>query len=135
MEFYVVIFILVVFLLNYFFKYKKTKKLLENIYKPLRRGYYKCQFYANIDNTPFETVVFVNEIERYKSGESKIELVNIEYGVSDLLVTYSNIEKHVRTYFKSIVKTSDINWLELEDDLLQDRKNKILKLIKNIKNK
>lgn len=135
MIYYIIIFILFVFLLNYFFKYKKTKKLLENIYNPLRRGYYKCQFSAKIDNTPFETTVFVNEIERYKSGESKIELSEIEYGVSELIVTHSKIDDHIKSGFKSIVKTSDIDWLELEDDLLQERKNKILKLIKNIKNK
>ena len=132
---YITITFLFLFSLIYFIKYIKLKKVIKSIYEPIRKGYYKVQLVAYVDNSNFETTVFVNEIERYKSGESKIEIYDIEYGISELKVSHEKIKGHIVDTFVSIVKTSDINWLELEDDLMQERKNKINKLIKNIKSK
>ena len=84
---YIIIGVLEFLLLNYFIRYRKSKKkMISSYYNPLRRGYYKCQYVAKSDNSPFETTVFVDEIERYKSGESKIKLADIEYGVSELVI-------------------------------------------------
>lgn len=132
---YITITFLFLFSLIYFIKYIKLKKVIKSIYEPIRKGYYKVQIVAYVDNSNFVTTVFVNEIERYKSGESKIEIYDIEYGISELKVSHEKIKGRIVDTFVSIVKTSDINWLELEDDLMQERKNKINKLIKNIKSK
>lgn len=119
--------------LIYFIKYKKVKKALNIFNEPLRKGYYELQLVAKIDSTNFTTRVFVKELERYRSGESKIEILDIEYCVSEIKVTHEHIKERVLSDFKSIMKTSDIHWLELEDDLLKDRQEKLLKIMKRIK--
>ena len=120
--------------------YKKTIQEVKEIIKgkPLRTGYYKYGLKYGTDNInlntkklPFDTIVYVNELDRYKNGKSKIELSDIEIEWTHFKskkpnknIIYDFIVKH----FISLVETSDIEWLESEENIKEIRKEKINKL-------
>lgn len=117
--------------ISYKSKYTKLVKLVKELNKPIRRGYYKVEchqtgnFVGTIDYT---CVVYVSEIDRFTNGESKISLDNIEIGCGNKLFNKSNAETFIRKEFQSLVETTDITWLESEQSIKDIRKNKLAQL-------
>lgn len=109
-------------------KYKdlflKTNKYLVELNKPLRLGYYKmkCQQGGQID---YDAIVYVNEIDRYTNGDSKLRLNNFEIECSAGALDRNSAESFIGKSFVSLMKTSDITWLESENEIREQRKNKL----------
>jgi len=123
--------------LDYYIKYRNLRKEVSGIVlklnSPLRYGYYKQGLTAKNDTEKFESLIYVKELDRYSNGESKIVIDKIDYGISDSRVSSSGIDDFIRGCFKSIVKTSDITWLESEQNIKDQRKEKLAHLKEIIK--
>lgn len=117
-------------------KYKNLNKrvsgILNELHKPLRKGYYKVPLKTlkttDKPSIPFTSIVYVNEIDSYTNGESKIKLYKIEPGVPETVCSFDTVETRLKGEFKSIVKTSDIEWLESKTSIKEARKNKLEQL-------
>jgi hypothetical protein len=106
---------------------KKTKKIIQSLDKPIRKGYYKNSSKYGLAN--YEIIVYVTEIDRYTNGESKINLETIE--VSGSIINSYNIDilkKIATNKFSHIVKTSDIYWMESEIEIKEQRREKLKQL-------
>lgn len=119
-------------------KLKKYKSEVDDIVKsydkPIRRGYYTKDLSVSNDDIEFQSMVYVNEIDRFTNNQSKIEIYKIEHGVNSTKVSIDAVEVFIKDDFKSIVETNSITWLESEANIQRDRKNKLNKL-KSIFNK
>jgi hypothetical protein len=130
-----------IFGLTYYIKYKKLNKKVDKIVadlkKPLRQGYYiRPLTYTNKDNgdkSDFDSIIFVRELDRFTNGESKIEIEGVDSGTSK--VGKEVVESFIRDEFKSIVKSDTIEWLESEQSIKEIRKNKLAQLKEHIKEK
>jgi hypothetical protein len=108
-----------------------------------RKGYYVLS-YSQWDivkpskRTTFKIRIYVTEEERYKNGECRVTLYD-EFdffdikSVEDHVLNRNQIIKNIKSEFEELFKVSDIEWLELEEDLKEIRKNKIKFLKKSIK--
>jgi hypothetical protein len=120
-----------------FFKYRKLTKnirnIVENLQKTWRRGYI-TQSLVITNNNPeikdidFEPILYLREIDRYTNGTSKVEIEKIEYGIDSEKFNIQRLDKYIRERFKSIVKTTDVIWLESENEIKELRKNKLEQL-------
>jgi hypothetical protein len=108
----------------YYQKYSKLKKGLK-FYEDIgtdRFGFYKIDSGKN-----YSSYVYIKEIDRYTNGYSKIKLDNIE----PFNKTYNNEAiEWARKNFLSLMKTTDIEWLESEDYIRKVRKEKLENLKK-----
>lgn len=123
-----------------FFKYRKLtsnikniRNIVENLQKTWRRGYITQSLVITNDNPEikdinFEPTLYLREIDRYTNGTSKVEIEKIEYGIDSEKFTIERIDKYIRERFKSIVKTTDVIWLESENEIKELRKNKLEQL-------
>lgn len=121
-----------------YLNFKKSKKLksfrsdLDKILSHKKRnGYYieklkKTDLNGKVHS--FNATVFITEIEKYSDNKSKVKITSIEPGVSTHIVNKNVIENFIKDNFKSIVKTSDIHWLEVEKNILIERRKKLKKL-------
>ena len=122
----------IIYLIKYKSIYNKTKDIISELDKPLRRGYIK----ANLTHThpitkivtKFQPNVYVKEIDRFTNGECKLEIEKIEQGIADSKILYCNIEKYIKDQFHSVHKITDVTWLESEVALKEIRKSKLEKL-------
>lgn len=73
--------------------------------------------------------IYVKELERYTNGMSKIKLINIEVTGGFQIDQYSWIKESQEKRFSSLKKTSEIEWLEIEQDLKELRKEKLEKIL------
>lgn len=109
---------------------KKINKFITE--KPIRTGYieYELSITSSIGapDYPFKSYVYINELDRYTNGESKIEIQKIEPGVEESKMSREKVEKYIKDRFKSIVKTSDVTWLESEQSIKDIRRNKLEQL-------
>ncbi len=128
---FTVILITIIFFIVYI-KYKKLKnavnKTISELNKPLRYGYYIRSLnitQPGAPNKPFDTYVYVKEIDRYTNGDSKISIDRIEPIISENDMTHDRVIKYIKDEFKSIRLTSDITWLESENEIKEMRKNKL----------
>lgn len=125
--------------LTFMYKYKKLDKkvsiIIKDLEKPLRRGYYKmhCTQGSISGSITYEPIIFVKELDRYTTGDSKIELESIEISCGDHKFSASSSERFVRKEFQSLVKTSDIIWLDSEFSIKEQRKEKLSHLKEIIK--
>lgn len=121
--------------LIYVLKIKKVKTTLKELDNPLRYGCYKITLTLTESNkeTDFEPIVYVNEIDRYTNGKSKIQISSIDPGIPENKVSRSRVEDHIKSQFKSLVNSSDIDWLESESSIKEQRRNKLEKLKKVLK--
>jgi hypothetical protein len=89
----------------YFNLRKKTKKIIQSLDEPIRKGYYK--FTGSYGPLNYEALVYVTKIDRYTN--SKIDLEKIE--ISGSIVTSFNdaIKKIATNKFSHIVKTTNIS--------------------------
>ena len=112
------------FTVIYYQKYSKLKKGLKS-YEAIgteRFGFYK------VDCGNYSSYVYIKEIDRYTDGYSKIKIDCIEpfhkqdYGDA--------ATRHAMGKFLSLMKTTDIEWLESEDHIRKVRKEKLENLKK-----
>ena len=73
-------------------------------------------------------IIPLSEIDRYTNGESKISLDKIEISCGNKLFNRSGGESFIRNDFQSLIKTTDITWLESEQSIKEARKNKLAQL-------
>ena len=109
--------------INRFIVLKKGLKKYEQIGTG-RFGFYK---YSHISYTQYDSYIYVNEIDRYSGGFSKVEINRIEPLNSNYIgksIEYS------RGSFLTLMATQDITWLENEDHLKKLRKEKLESLKK-----
>jgi hypothetical protein len=109
----------------------KISTFISDSKKPLRTGYIMYDLSITElgkPNISFTSLVYVNELDRYTNGESKIEIQKIEPGIEENKMQKERIEKHIKDKFKSIVKTSDVTWLESEQSIKDIRRNKLEQL-------
>lgn len=113
-------------LVNEFNKLKESEKQ--------RKGYYKSQLTftngATKEKFDFDTLIYVKEVAKYKNGKSKIEFLYV-----DIIWTHSgvgpqkdNVTNYVINHFESLVDSTEIEWLEVEEDIKEIRKNKMKQL-------
>lgn len=63
-------------------------------------------------STPYDMNIYVKEVEKYTNGMSNVELIKIEV-VSGLEPnSYDYIKESNKKAFSTLVKTSDVEWLE-----------------------
>ena len=120
----------------YFLKTKKFKLTLKELDSPLRYGYYKTTLTLTEigkDELDFEPIVYVNEIDRYTNGKSKIQISSIDPGIAESKVSRSRVEGYIKSQFKSLVDSSEIDWLESESAIKEQRRTKLEKLKKVLK--
>ena len=89
---------------------------------------------SNGTEEKFESLVTVKELDRYTNGESKVEIESIDPGISEEKMSKKRIEDYIRTQFISIIKTTEVTWLESEETIKEQRKNKLERL-KEVLNK
>lgn len=80
---------------------------------------------------PYGCVIYVEELDRYKNGESKVKLINIEIVSGFNSDQYEHVKKVLRNRFPSLRNTADITWLESEDNIKEMRKQKLKNIQKN----
>jgi hypothetical protein len=128
----------------FFLKYKKSiteiNSYLDDLNKPFREGYYdgnmpivtKDDDGKILTSDCYEYVVYVEELDKYTNGESKIKLIRSEIisGISQN--QYNYIERVVSSRFCSVRASSDITWLESEKSLKKQRKEKLLVILEKI---
>lgn len=107
----------------------KVDSFLAESKKHTRRGYIKFSLSTTSKSTgveeKFESLVTVKEIDRYTNGESKVEIESIDPGISEERMSKKRIEDYIKTQFISIIKTTDVTWLESEESIKEQRKNKL----------
>ena len=106
------------------YKYKLIKEKIKELNKPLRQGYYRYNCtQGTIKWTP---TIFVYELDRYTNGESKISMDRIEITVKDDgSFNFKNANEFIIKQFETIVKTTNIIWLESEQSIKDIRRNKL----------
>ena len=72
----------------------------------------------------YTTRVYINEVERYTNGYSKIKIQNIQviHGISG---DFDDLKKYVNDTFPIITLTKNITWLEPEQDNMEIRRKKL----------
>jgi len=101
-----------------------------------RRGFYRSSTNLidkekNPSGDLYEYIIFVKEIEKYKNGMCKIELEKVEM-ISGLdIANYEHIKNCARHRFCTVKEQNKIEWLELDQTITEQRKEKL----KNINNK
>jgi len=72
----------------------------------------------------YTTRVYINEIERYTNGYSKLKINNMEviHGLSNDI---DELKKYVGETFPSITLTNNITWLVPEQDNIEMRRKKL----------
>lgn len=110
-------------------------KKIEELNKPLnKKGYYIKNLVQN-DTMKFKAMVYVEELDRYTNGTSKIKISDIEFfDISNGGIDLRSAERFVKKGFNSVKKTSDIEWLDSIDSIKKIRKSKIEEIKKSISN-
>lgn len=124
-------------ILKYNNLYNNVNDKLKELNKPLRLGYYKESLKVQETGKPdisFEAIVYVDEIARYTNGECRIQINSIEPGISNTVINSSSVEQYIRNKFITLVKASDIEWLENESEIKELRRNKLEHLKEVLKN-
>jgi len=135
------LFLMSISTLVFYLKYKKlnskVNKVISNLKSPLRKGHYqgalKITNGAGLTEENFYPIIYVKELDRFTNGESKIEIDYIETCISEDRISSEKVKKYIETSFKSVVKTSDITWLESENAIKESRRNKLEHLKESIK--
>ena len=107
------------------YKYLTIKKVVKEFQQigTGRYGFYEKR------GTSYNAYVYVDEIDRYSDGHSKIKIHKIE---AFNTAYQDNSISWARDSFVSLKLTSEINWLESEDYIKKLRKEKLDKLNKVI---
>jgi len=116
---------------------KKKNKLnnkLSNIEKILNDdvliGFYDSHFSYDLQQT-IDVRIFVKEKNRYKNGSSNIELIKIELLTHNISGRITRaLEIKIENEFNTLKNTADIEWLEPETSIKEDRRKKLEKIKK-----
>jgi len=101
-----------------------------------RRGYYENTINLmspedkknGLKGEPYSCILYVKELDRYTNGMSKIELTEIELISGFDSSQFEHVKRTMRTKFPSLKKTSDVEWLESEDNIKEIRRQKLKKI-------
>ena len=104
------------------YKYFKLKSSIKE-YNSIGTGRYGFYNYAS---GSYIAIVYVDEIDRYKDGYSKIKINHVEATGN----WKSETIERVRNNFITLMLTNKIEWLESEDDIKKIRKEKLENLKK-----
>lgn len=104
------------------YKYIKLKKWTKT-YDEIGTGRHGFYMY---NKGSYNAIVYVNEIDRFKDGYSKIKF---NYAESSGPWKTESIKKY-ESEFISLTKTDKIEWLESEEDIKKIRKEKLENLKK-----
>lgn len=122
-------------------KLSKTNVILQE-YKSLANSSNRIGFYqhsVNLTDKPggtgltYDCILYVKELDTYTNGMSKIELTKVELISGFDSTQFEHVKNVMRTKFPSLRKTADIEWLESEDSIKENRRLKLEK-IKNLEN-
>jgi hypothetical protein len=133
----------------YWSLYKKNKQLnsekdilkdnlKENLLNlNLRAGFYKQTFKLAVSEdasktSNYDIKIHIIEEERYLNGYSKIKHIKTDILNGFRTDQYDYIKKLSILKFDTIVKTSDIEWLEVDPDIKELRINKITSVLNEI---
>ena len=99
----------------------------------LPQGYYisESRLSDSSDSQKFDiykTRVYVEEIDKYTNGLSKIRIIDIELISGFESSQYEHVKRTVRTKFSSIKNSSEITWLVSENEIKKERKEKLYKI-------
>lgn len=122
-------------LLKYKNLYSQVNSIITELKTPIRVGYYKSSLKVTQKDKPdfpFDVLIYVKELDRFTNGDSKIELYRVEPSVDETLMRHDTIAKYIKDGFLSQVKTANVEWLESEHDIKEQRKNKLEQLKKSI---
>jgi hypothetical protein len=81
----------------------------------------------------YDCNIYVDELDRYTNGLSKIKLKKIEVINGFDPHQYEWVRTCAKDKFSELKKTSDIEWLESVETIKTIRKNKLAEIIKKIK--
>jgi len=108
------------------FRYIKLKKLIKE-YNKINTGRYGF-YVSKRTSSIYTSYVYITELDRYTNGYSKVEINRIEpfdkYYKNDSIM-------YAKQDFKSLILTSEIEWLKSEDHIKKLRKEKLDKINKN----
>lgn len=112
----------IVFLGVSIFYIKKYNKLKKSINKYEEIGTNRSGFYINNKGGNYAAIVYIDELDRYTTGYSKVKIKSVEslnpnYKEDSISYAYKK--------FVSLMETSDIIWLESEDNIKKIRKEKL----------
>lgn len=111
----------VILLLKYINLKKEVKKLYD-------LGTGRKGFYNYSHGFSYKCIIYINELDRYNNGYSKITIDNIEpTNGGDSAIKYA------KENFITLRKTDTIEWLEGEMDIKTIRKEKLDKIKKSLK--
>jgi len=108
------------------YKYVNLRKGLKQ-YENIGTGRIGFYIYNSGGYGYYSAYVYVNEIDRYSDGYSKIKINNIEPFNKNYI---SGSLKNAKDSFLTLRKTNDIEWLESEDNIRKIRKEKLENLKK-----
>ena len=121
-------------------KYSSLTDIFNNFKKELslnfRKGYYEYTLSIlsmeerknGLPGEPYKGILHVKEIDKYTNGMSKIELIDIEIISGYDSSQYDYVKKSMKTKFSSLKKTSEIEWLESEENIKELRRQKLKKI-------
>lgn len=120
-------------------KYKDVRKDIREMNKSLRKGYYEekvnfCETKGG-QGDPYDCVVYIEELDRYTNGDSKIKLTKVEVINGFHSNLYSQARSAVERKFCTIKPTKDIEWLESEGKLKEKRREKLNLILEKIEEK
>ena len=104
------------------YKYSKLKSGIKE-YDSIGTGRYGFYNYAV---GSYMAIVYIDEIDRYKDGYSKIKINHIEATGSWRTETIERVKNN----FITLMLTNKIEWLESEEDIKKIRKEKLENLKK-----
>lgn len=110
-----------------FFYYKKYSNLKTKVKEYDEIGTGRIGFYISNKGGSYQALVYVYEIDRYTTGYSKIKIKDVE----SLSPNYKEDSiSYAKKRFVTLLQTSDIEWLESEDNIKKLRKEKLEQLKK-----
>lgn len=126
----------VIGIVYYIFKYKnfylKINKMISELEKPLRIGYYTLNCWqdsSKFGRLNYTALIHVYELDRYNNGDCKIKLKGVEIiNLSSNNIVIANAINFIKNDFSSIRKESEITWLESVTTIKEQRKEKLNKL-------
>lgn len=116
-----------------YFYIKAIRKIKMYLKEPnAKKGYFDYPLKLTNINGQYNITarLTIIELERYKNNKSKIKLENIDVEHIPNDVPKVKILKYIEDNFTSLMNTSDITWLELEENLSEIRRKKLEQLKK-----
>jgi outer membrane lipoprotein-sorting protein len=108
----------------------KLSKVKNSVFGSIRKGYYEHPL--TYDGDKFTTYVYVDEVDRYTNGKSKIKIDYIEAKLP-IGASLNFVREYLDKTFVSLVDTNDVTWLESVDEISKERSKKLERILKDEK--